>query len=98
MALARHGREFVSGSARPGPPRAVGMPRSERTIGFHCAPYSQAMTRMLPFTKMHGIGNDYVYVNGFEHVIGNPKLVARGISDRHRGVGSDGLILVLPPG
>lgn len=52
---------------------------------------------MLPFTKMHGIGNDYVYVNGYEHVVGNPKSVARKISDRHRGVGSDGLILVLPP-
>lgn len=52
---------------------------------------------MLPFTKMHGIGNDYVYVNGFEHVVGNPKAVAQRISDRHRGVGSDGLILVLPP-
>ena len=48
------------------------------------------------FTKMHGIGNDYVYVNGFEQAIDNPAAIARQVSDRHFGVGSDGLILVLP--
>src|SRR6185437_4403823 len=48
------------------------------------------------FTKMHGIGNDYVYVNGFEEHVENPAEVARRISDRHFGVGSDGLILILP--
>ncbi len=48
------------------------------------------------FTKMHGLGNDYVYVNGFEEQIGDPVALAQVISDRHTGVGSDGLILILP--
>jgi diaminopimelate epimerase len=48
------------------------------------------------FTKMHGAGNDYVYVNGFEQQPDNPAELARRISDRHFGVGSDGLILILP--
>src|SRR6185369_14536828 len=48
------------------------------------------------FTKMHGIGNDYVYVNGFEQPVENPVEVARKVSDRHFGIGSDGLILILP--
>jgi diaminopimelate epimerase len=48
------------------------------------------------FTKMQGIGNDYIYVNGFEEKIANPAEVARKISDRHFGVGGDGLILILP--
>jgi len=51
----------------------------------------------IPFTKMHGIGNDYVYVDGFETFIRDPAKLARVISDRHYGVGSDGLILILPP-
>ncbi len=45
---------------------------------------------------MHGIGNDYVYVNGFTETVGDPPAVARVISHRHFGVGSDGLILILP--
>ncbi len=49
------------------------------------------------FTKMHGIGNDYVYVNGFEETVDDPASLARVIADRHTGVGGDGLILVLPP-
>ena len=48
------------------------------------------------FTKMQGIGNDYVYVNGFEEQVSDPGALARGISDRHFGVGSDGLVLILP--
>ncbi|MCF7974406.1 MAG: diaminopimelate epimerase [Phycisphaerae bacterium] len=48
------------------------------------------------FTKMHGLGNDYVYVNCFEAQISDPAALARVISDRHTGVGSDGLILILP--
>ena len=51
----------------------------------------------IPFTKMHGIGNDYIYVNGFETAVADPVNVAKRISDRHFGVGGDGLILVLPP-
>lgn len=50
----------------------------------------------MKFTKMHGIGNDYVYVNGFEEKVADPAHVARVIADRHTGVGGDGLILVLP--
>jgi diaminopimelate epimerase len=48
------------------------------------------------FTKMHGIGNDYVYVNGFEETVSDPVAVAKLVSDRHTGIGGDGLILVLP--
>ena len=49
------------------------------------------------FIKMHGIGNDYVYVNGFAEKVEDPAALAPVISDRHTGVGGDGLILVLPP-
>lgn len=45
---------------------------------------------------MHGIGNDYVYVNCFEETVENPEQVARFVSDRHFGIGSDGLILIAP--
>jgi diaminopimelate epimerase len=48
------------------------------------------------FTKMHGIGNDYVYVNGFAEHVADPARTAIEVSDRHTGVGSDGLILILP--
>lgn len=50
----------------------------------------------MKFTKMQGIGNDYVYVNCFEETIADPSAVARFVSDRHFGIGSDGLILVKP--
>ena len=45
---------------------------------------------------MHGIGNDYVYVNCFEETVEDPAAVARFVSDRHFGIGSDGLILIKP--
>ena len=48
------------------------------------------------FTKMHGIGNDYVYVDCFAEQVDNPAELAKTISDRHFGVGSDGLILIMP--
>ena len=48
------------------------------------------------FTKMQGAGNDYVYVNCFEQTVENAPELARRISDRHFGVGSDGLILIAP--
>ena len=52
---------------------------------------------LLRFTKMHGAGNDYVYVNGFSDTLpDDPQRVARFVSDRHKGIGSDGLILVCP--
>ena len=48
------------------------------------------------FTKMQGIGNDYVYVNCFEETVDNPVELAKVVSDRHFGIGSDGLILIRP--
>ena len=45
---------------------------------------------------MHGLGNDYIYVNCLQETIDNPSEVARTISDRHFGIGSDGLIMILP--
>lgn len=48
------------------------------------------------FTKMHGTGNDYVYVNTFEETIPDPEKLAVQVSDRHFGIGSDGLILIAP--
>jgi diaminopimelate epimerase len=50
----------------------------------------------MKFTKMHGIGNDYVYVDGFQEKIADPAALARKAADRHYGVGGDGLILILP--
>ncbi len=50
----------------------------------------------MKFTKMHGIGNDYVYVNCFKETVKDPAAVSRFVSDRHFGIGSDGLILIKP--
>lgn len=50
----------------------------------------------MKFTKMHGCGNDYVYVNCFEEKVENPSELSIKVSDRHFGIGSDGLILILP--
>jgi diaminopimelate epimerase len=50
----------------------------------------------MKFTKMQGAGNDYVYVNGFVEQIEDPATLATAISDRHFGIGSDGLVLILP--
>lgn len=53
---------------------------------------------LLPFIKMHGCGNDYVYVDCFENPIPeDPAALVVTVSDRHRGIGSDGLVLMLPP-
>ncbi len=51
---------------------------------------------IMKFTKMHGIGNDYVYVNCFQETVKDPSAVAKYVSDRHFGIGSDGLILIRP--
>jgi len=48
------------------------------------------------FTKMHGLGNDYIYVNCFKEKVKNPAKLAQIISDRHFGIGADGLILICP--
>lgn len=50
----------------------------------------------MKFTKMHGCGNDYVYVNCFEEKVDDPNQLAVKVSDRHFGIGSDGLILICP--
>ena len=49
------------------------------------------------FTKMQAAGNDYVYMDTLKAPISSPEALARRISDRHFGVGSDGLILICPP-
>ena len=50
----------------------------------------------MKFTKMHGCGNDYIYVNCFTEKIEEPSVIAKKVSDRHFGIGSDGLILICP--
>ena len=50
----------------------------------------------MKFTKMQGLGNDYVYVNCLKETIADPPALAKKISDRHFGVGSDGLIMINP--
>ena len=51
---------------------------------------------MVRFTKMHGIGNDYIYVNGSEESVNDPAALARAMADRHMGGGGEGLIVILP--
>lgn len=51
---------------------------------------------MIKFAKMHGAGNDYVYVNCFEETVSDPVALARQVSNRNFGIGSDGLILIMP--
>ena len=50
------------------------------------------------FAKMQGTGNDYIYVNCLEEVVNEPDILARRLSDRHFGVGADGLVLIRPSG
>ncbi len=50
----------------------------------------------IPFTKMHGIGNDYIYVNCMDGELANPDLVSISMSPRHFSVGADGLVLICP--
>lgn len=47
------------------------------------------------FTKMHGAGNDYIYVNAMQEQVGDPVAMAVKLSDRHFGIGSDGLVLIM---
>ena len=50
----------------------------------------------LQFTKMHGCGNDYIYINCFEQTVENPAELAVSLSRPHFGIGSDGVILICP--
>jgi len=52
----------------------------------------------MKFTKMQGIGNDYLYINCFEEKVENPQDLARRMSDRHFGAGGDGIVLIGPGG
>ena len=51
---------------------------------------------ILNFTKMHGAGNDYVYVDCFQYTVDDPNDLSIIVSDRHKGIGSDGLVLICP--
>lgn len=50
----------------------------------------------MQFTKMQGAGNDYIYVNCFKETVDNPEKTAIRVSDRHFGIGADGLVLIKP--
>ena len=52
------------------------------------------MMQKVRFTKMHGLGNDYIYVDTLLYNIENPSQLARLWSNRHKGIGSDGLVLI----
>ncbi len=52
------------------------------------------MAHKIRFTKMHGCGNDYIYVNTMEYTVPNPQEASIVWSDRHKGIGSDGLVLI----
>lgn len=54
------------------------------------------MSRTLEFTKMHGAGNDYIYVNTLKFQVADPEHLALLWSDRHKGIGGDGLVLIGP--
>ena len=51
---------------------------------------------MLHFTKMHGLGNDYIYINALETTLADPVALAVKMSDRHFGIGGDGIVLIAP--
>lgn len=55
----------------------------------------QKMTN-IPFTKMHGIGNDYIYIDCLERMPANPSELSKEMSPRHTSIGSDGIILICP--
>lgn len=50
----------------------------------------------MKFTKMHGLGNDYVCINGFQERISTPEKMAVNLCNRHYGIGADGMLLILP--
>lgn len=61
---------------------------------FYCCDSKKKL--IMRFAKMQGAGNDYVYINCFEEKIDDPHTLSKRISDRHFGVGSDGLVLIMP--
>ncbi len=63
---------------------------------FAAAISKKTMRRTIEFTKMHGAGNDYIYVNTLAYPIKSPEHLSEIWSDRHKGIGSDGLVLIGP--
>ena len=64
------------------------------TKGKQTSNNNSNMAEKIRFTKMHGCGNDYIYVNVMEQKVPNPSEAAIAWSDRHKGIGSDGLVLI----
>jgi diaminopimelate epimerase len=68
-----------------------------KTYRYFCiVKFKQQGGLYMRFTKMHGAGNDYIYVNGFTEQVENPAELSIRLSNRNFGVGSDGLVLILP--
>ena len=65
-------------------------------LEFNFCVQRKGLVMDLKFTKMHGCGNDYIYFNCFEQTISNPSLLSTRLSDRHFGVGGDGIVLICP--
>ncbi|MCL2059508.1 MAG: hypothetical protein FWH01_10710 [Oscillospiraceae bacterium] len=55
------------------------------------------MMRKLSFTKMHGCGNDYIYFNCYDTDVPEPHSLAVRLCDRHKGIGGDGIVLIMRP-
>ena len=50
----------------------------------------------MKFTKMHGAGNDYIFIDCFNEKVENPEELSRILSQRHFGIGADGIVLIKP--
>ena len=69
----------------------------KRTAATCCRPFAiQIGGNAMEFTKMHGVGNDYILLNCTEHFPADPAELSRKLSDRHFGIGSDGIICICP--
>ena len=66
------------------------------SIGMIGKAYAESKEKHMKFTKMEGAGNDYIYIDCFQEKVDNPKDLAIKMSDRHFGVGGDGIILIEP--
>src|SRR5262249_1989542 len=85
--MRRHGDRRVPPHAR------TCVASSSRRRGLYPA---SPMSPALDFTKLHGTANDFVYVDARRGLPGDPAALATRLCDRHRGIGADGLILLLP--
>lgn len=63
---------------------------------YFAAPVSHKRENIMKFTKMHGIGNDYIYINCLHETVSEPEKLSVVLSDVRKGIGSDGLVLILP--